>query len=303
MVMATKVSNCGHDENYSYRGGAAGDQSGTEYYIRDWYYFHQNCVLRHPDAKVRAMIAEMAKAAANNNCIGYDQSQRLTFWEQLKKAGYKPQNIKVRCEADCSSSTAAIVKGAGYRLKLPKLINVSPELWTGNEKSALQAAGFAVLTGSKYTQSGDYLLAGDINLNEQTHTNIVVTNGSKAGSGGSTKPVATKLDVDGYWGKATTSKLQQVFGTPIDGEVWHQWLYNNKSWCTTGWKWDTTGYGSALIRAMQRYFNSKGYGAGEVDGLVGAKFWNALMKHTGKSNGTSAVVRMQAMLNEGKFKV
>jgi len=33
------------------------------------------------------MIAKMAKAAANNNKIGYDQYQRTTFYNALKTVG------------------------------------------------------------------------------------------------------------------------------------------------------------------------------------------------------------------------
>lgn len=78
------ISNCGHDENNRYRGGKAGDQTGTEWRVINWYNRPWKCVLRHPNADVRAMIASMAKAAANNNLIGYDQSQRGTFGRTLQ---------------------------------------------------------------------------------------------------------------------------------------------------------------------------------------------------------------------------
>lgn len=61
------ISNCGHDENGRYSGGKAGDQTGTEWQVINWYSRPWKCVLRHPNAKVRAMIASMAKAAAVNN--------------------------------------------------------------------------------------------------------------------------------------------------------------------------------------------------------------------------------------------
>ena len=61
------ISNCGHDENGRYSGGKAGDQTGTEWQVINWYSRPWKCVLRHPNAKVRAMIANMAKAAAVNN--------------------------------------------------------------------------------------------------------------------------------------------------------------------------------------------------------------------------------------------
>ena len=132
------ISNCGHDENNRYSGGKAGDQTGTEWRVINWYNRPWKCVLRHPDAKVRKMIASMAKAAAVNNKIGYDQSERYTFWEHLKASNYDPAQITIACEADCSSGVAAIVKGAGYRLGNEKMKNVSIYLYTGNMRAGLR---------------------------------------------------------------------------------------------------------------------------------------------------------------------
>ena len=192
------ISNCGHDERGKYSGGAAGDQTGTEWAVIKWYNRPWKCVLRHPDKKVRSMIAQMAKAAANNNMVGYDQSQRYTFWEHLKTSNYDPAKITVKCEADCSSGVAAIVKGAGYRLGIQKLKDVSIYCYTGNLRAALKAAGFEVLTESKYLTGDVYLLEGDILLNDSCHTATNVTTGAKAttteqnASNGAT--VVTKVD-------------------------------------------------------------------------------------------------------------
>lgn len=174
------ISNCGHDENNRYRGGKAGDQTGTEWRVINWYNRPWKCVLRHPDVKVRKMIASMAKAAAVNNKIGYDQSERYTFWEHLKASNYDPAQITIACEADCSSGVAAIVKGAGYRLGNEKMKNVSIYLYTGNMRAGLKAAGFEVLTDSKYLTSDAYLLEGDILLNDNAHVATNLTTGSKA---------------------------------------------------------------------------------------------------------------------------
>lgn len=173
------ISNCGHDERNKYSGGQAGDQTGTEWQVINWYNRPWKCVLRHPDAKVRKMIADMAKAAAKNNLVGYDQSQRYTFWEHLKASSYDPAKITIKCEADCSSGVAAIVKGAGYRLGIQKLKDVSIYLYTGNMRAGLKAAGFEVLTASKYLTSDAYLLEGDILLNDSCHVATNLTNGSK----------------------------------------------------------------------------------------------------------------------------
>ena len=173
------ISNCGHDERGKYSGGAAGDQTGTEWAVIKWYNRPWKCVLRHSDAKVRGMVAQMARAAAENDKIGYDQSQRYTFWEHLKASGYDPAKITVKCEADCSSGVAAIVKAVGYRLGIQKLKKVSIYCYTGNLRESLKAAGFELLTDKRYLASDEYLFAGDVLLNDGTHTAINVTDGTK----------------------------------------------------------------------------------------------------------------------------
>lgn len=180
------ISSSGHDERNKYSGGAAGDQTGTEWRLMNWYSYPWNCVLRHPDASVRAKLAELHTAAAKNDKIGYDQGQRNTYWTQLQKVGYDPGKITAACEADCSAGVIANVKAVGYLLKMDKLKNVSAS-YTGNMRSSLQAAGFQVLTGSKYLTTGDYLLAGDILLNDVHHTAVAVSNGAKADIAASTK--------------------------------------------------------------------------------------------------------------------
>ena len=184
------ISNCGHDENNKYRGGEAGDQTGTEYYLRTWYNRPWTCVLRYPDAAVRDRIAILAIDAALNNKIGYDQSQRTTFWTQLKAANYDPAAITVKCEADCTSSTAAIVKAVGFIMDIPALQRVSINTSSRNMRVNFKNAGFVVLTDKKYLTSGNYLLPGDILLYEDHHAAINVTKGSKAESEGDLTTVA-----------------------------------------------------------------------------------------------------------------
>lgn len=175
------VSNCASDEHGGAYGGAAGDQTGREYRVRPWYDFGQTAVYRHPDPKVRSLMAQLATEAAENNHIGYDRGQRLTFRNQLRKVGYHPSKITTNCESDCSASTGAIIEGVGALLGDKKLYDYDTTLSTHNMDAALIAAGFRKLTDSKYTRSGDYLLAGDVCLNPGSHVNIVVTNGPKAG--------------------------------------------------------------------------------------------------------------------------
>lgn len=161
-------------------GGQAGDQKGNEWAVIPWYSRPWNYVLRHPDATVRKKIVELARKAANNDMIGYDQGDRYSFWQQLAAVGYDPSMITVPCESDCSAGVAAIVKAVGYLMGNTKLQGVSIYCYTGNLRAALKAAGFEVLTASKYLASDKYLLAGDVLLYEGHHTAINLDDGASA---------------------------------------------------------------------------------------------------------------------------
>ena len=101
------ISNSGHDESGKYSGGKAGDQTGTEWALIPWYNRPWKCVLRHPDAKVRAKLAELGIKAAKNDLVGYDQGQRGTYWEHLKASNFDP-NVQ-----DGSKSGGAGTSGSG----------------------------------------------------------------------------------------------------------------------------------------------------------------------------------------------
>lgn len=173
------IANSGHDERGKYTGGKAGDQSGQEWQVRTWYNRPWHCVLRHPDPKVREQIAKLARAAANNNKIGYNQAKRLTFWYALQNANYDPSKITVSCDSDCSAGVSAIVKAVGFIVGNSRLKEVAINNWTGSMKPNFRAAGFEVLTESKYLTSDAYLIPGDILLNTSHHTCINLDYGNK----------------------------------------------------------------------------------------------------------------------------
>lgn len=176
------ISNSGSDENGSYRYGAAGDQTGKEWTLRSWYNRPWDCVLRYPDINVGIKMAELGCKAALNDKIGYDQYERYTYWQQLQKVGYDPSKITVACESDCSAGVIANTRAAGYLLNISKLKDLSAT-YTGDMKNAYIKAGFQVLTGNNYLNSPQYLLPGDILLNEAHHTAMNITLGTSARSG------------------------------------------------------------------------------------------------------------------------
>lgn len=283
------ISNCGKGEN-GYRNQQAGDQTGREWYVRSWYNYPWNCVLRHPNASIREDIANLATLAANNNNIGYDQAERTTFWNQLQAAGYDPSKISKKCEADCSAGVAAIVKAVGYRKGDAKLQGVSKDCYTGNLKAALKAAGFQVFTESKYLTSDKYLLRGDILLNEGAHTCINLTNGA-SGSASATPSADSGLGDLRYTGPKMITEWQRQRGTTQDGKLSGQCVYNRDNvlhniergciligsggsmlvrsiQALVGVTQDGQ-FGPDTTRGLQKWLKARGYCTGNIDGSYG----------------------------------
>ena len=228
------ISNCGHDERGKYSGGQAGDQKGNEWAVIPWYSRPWDYVLRHPDAAVRKKIVELASKAANNDMIGYDQGDRYSFWQQLKAAEYAPDKITVPCESDCSAGVAAIVKAVGYLMGNPKLQGVSIYCHTGNLRAALKAAGFEVLTASKYLANDKYLLAGDVLLYEGHHTAINLDDGASA---------------------ETAVTYTEGFQRAADGRRWW-YQYSDGTYASNGWYWLTERTGGTSGWYL---FDAEGY--------------------------------------------
>lgn len=204
------ISNCGHDENGKYTGGKPGDQTGTEWALIDWYARPWTCVLRHRDPQVRAMLADLATKAAKNNLTGYCQGHRMTYWEHLKASNYDPSQITVACEADCSSGVSANIRAAGILLKDAELQKIPLSCTTKNLREQCSAHGFQVLTAKKYTESPDYLFAGDLLLCEGHHVATNVWTGSKAsGSNASTGSGTNTSGTTSGNSKATNVKKGQ----------------------------------------------------------------------------------------------
>lgn len=176
------LSNSGHDSRGLYSGDTAGDQTGGEWSLVNWYQYPWDggwhCVLHHPNANTRKLIAQLAIEAANNDNIGYDQAERYTYWQRLSSAGYYPSKIQTPCEADCSAGVLANCKAAGYILGDPKLQAISIYGYTRTMVDILTTAGFEYRNESKYLTGDSYLYAGDILLNVYDHTCTCVTDGA-----------------------------------------------------------------------------------------------------------------------------
>lgn len=260
------ISNSGSDEKGGVKGGAAGDSTGKEWQLRSWYKRPWSVVLRYPDQSVALTIAKLSIAAALNNKIGYDQSQRGTYWTQLKKVNYDPSKIITPCEEDCTAGVTANVKAAGFIHDIPALENISISTNSRNMKSRFVAAGFKALTDSKYLNTYKYLLPGDILLYETHHAAANVTCGTM---------------VRGTWTAEATQGKKYALGdrTLKNGSTGEDVRELQNALIKLGFncgKWGADGdFGDATEMAVKDF--QKSYGLTD-DGIFGKTSYDMLVK-------------------------
>ena len=174
--MAVKIGHASIDENKKIKGGAAGDQTGSEVCTRTWYSKPWDFVLRPKSATLAEKSAKACEQACANKNIGYDQNQRNTLHTQAKKVDFDISKITVACECDCSSLMHVCALAGGANIDYG-----SNGAATINMKSRFTANGeYEVLTASKYLTSDKYLKRGDILVKEGSHTVMVLEDGSQA---------------------------------------------------------------------------------------------------------------------------
>lgn len=175
-MAVVKIGSARSDERGKITGGKAGDQKGgKEVSTQNWYKHSKGWrVFRAKDPAKRKRIAQSMDAACDNNKIGYDQWQRNTLYHRAEPYDFDVSKVVSACETDCSALVRVCCAFAGITL---------PDFNTATEANVLLASGaFTELKGEKYTNSADYLMAGDILVTKtKGHTVVVLTNGSKAG--------------------------------------------------------------------------------------------------------------------------
>lgn len=85
------------------------------------------------------------------------------------------------------------------------------------------------------------------------------------------------LDVDGWCGPATVTRLQEIFGTPVDGIISDQWIWykdQNPGLIAVEWV-QSPRYGSSLVKQLQRFAGCP------TDGVIGPETISALQARFG----------------------
>lgn len=262
--MSVTIGHASIDERGKASGGRAGDQTGREVCTRSWYSKGWKYCLRPKSANVAERMAKACEQGCANNKIGYDQGQRNSLHYYAKRCGYNLAIINTKCETDCSAFMTVCALAGG----------VSALEYSGNAPTTstmvdkFRATGaFEVLTDSKYLTGDAYLKRGDILVRPGSHTVMVLSNGSKAGSATTPSAAPTKsgkLTVDGQIGKGTIKAFQQLLGTTADGYISGQSASCKKYWpaiCASACGW--TGGKSQFVAAMQSAVGAS------ADGLLG----------------------------------
>jgi hypothetical protein len=288
--MTVKIGHARIDENGKAKYGRAGDQTGKEVVISDWYLHPKKWyVLRCKDVDKREKIAQAMEKACKNSQIGYDQSGRYTLFNNVKDKGFDPSKTTKPVETDCSELTRVCIAYAYGK-------DVTGVMRTDILPTVLVKTGlFTKYTSKQYCQSSAYLRRGDILCTRsQGHVVVVLSDGAM---------VEDKLTVDGVWAKDTTRKTQKVLGTYVDGIVSNQPEVNKKylpAASTLSWEFKTEDYadGSSMVKAIQKLVGS------EPDGWCGKNTVKAIQQflkkkgfYTGLINGKLNKATVQAWQN------
>ncbi len=154
------------------KNGVAGDQTGNEVSITDWYNASWLAVFRPKNKIIADKIASFVEKACTNDNIGYSQNDRLSLYYACAVAGGHVEYITQGVNCDCSSLVACACISAG--------LVVNPSMSTADEETILMSTNaFDKLSQRQYIQSYDYLKRGDI-LWKNGHTAVVLNNGDKA---------------------------------------------------------------------------------------------------------------------------
>lgn len=149
----------------------AGDQTGKEVCIREWYNRPWSYVLRAKSDKVSDLQAKYMELACKNDNIGYDQSQRNTLLEKLRLANMDISKVN-KCECDCSSLVYVCSILAG----VPHTMTPNAPTTRTMRSRYTKTGYYDILTDKEYINSPDKLKRGDILVSEGHHTAIVLEN-------------------------------------------------------------------------------------------------------------------------------
>lgn len=191
----------------------AGDQTGREVCTRSWYAKGWNVMLRYPDPEIAKKAAADAKKLAACNLDGYDQSQRNTLYQALKKYNFDVDAyIKSgeKTETDCSELMYAV-----YACHIPKMRRDSNAPATSTMRKEFLQWGFKEYTEKKYLTTDENLQIGDVLVKEGSHTAMAVTNGKNVKTAAAPQTAQTAQTTKGVFDMEMTTVCNGCTGEEV----------------------------------------------------------------------------------------
>lgn len=147
----------------------AGDQTGNEVSVTDFYSAPWDFCLRYFNWDLAREFVIIAKKLAECVKVGYDQSQRNTLYQELKKVNFDVDKYILsgkKCETDCSAFVYACLC-----VLLPDLRSDKNAPTTADMEAYYKTKGFTVLKDRGYLD-GSKNQTGDILVRSGHHTAI-----------------------------------------------------------------------------------------------------------------------------------
>ena len=194
-------------------GNAPGNQTGRELNISKWYSRPWDHVIRCKDLSKAATMASAMAWLCKCKKIGYDQGNRTTLYNEIKKLGWENYTeLNTKVETDCCALVDVCLNIAGYR------ISSGTTTYTLVNNLKKISDDFYYFTSSKYTQGTDYLKEGDILLNTNAHAALVLGDGAKAQSGGGTSSSSSSSGTSqgGFISSAVIGATSEAKKTEVD---------------------------------------------------------------------------------------
>lgn len=175
MIMSVRIGHASLNEHGKISGGKAGDQTGKEVCIRNWYRRDWSVMLRPKNADLAEKSAKACEAGCQNNLIGYSQANRNSLHACAQRVAYNLAKVNNYCETDCSAfMTICAIAGGARNLEYTTNAPTTSTMRKAFAKSGL----YEVHTESMYLTSDKHLKRGDILVAEGKHTVMVLDNGN-----------------------------------------------------------------------------------------------------------------------------
>ena len=249
MALLPLIGHASIGEDGTTKANKAGDQTKGEVCTRRWYEHKKGWgyILRPKNKKDAEAMAKCMEDACANNCIGYDQNDRLTLWEAVKNNGFKcdSKSLTKRVECDCSALVRVCMAYAGIKVE--------------NFRTATQVG--IVMKSKKFKKikfkNASQLKRGDIVVTKEVpgHTAIVLSdavketvNNTYMGQGIGTAVATATMNVRS--GAATTYKVYDTIPKATKVEVLE---IKSNGWYKIVWTKCKKGY-AFVCNTNSQYF-------------------------------------------------